>query len=127
MKFEARSRRQAGKFWLAWAALFRHGAATCLGLRPRILALTMLLHRFPDETPFEERIRFNQFDVSCALRSRPGVAGGAICRLAVRGVTDFSAAIQARLAGIAHLAGSTPMPHSYRTVLVDAIPLAKPC
>jgi len=24
--------------------------------------LTMLLHRFPDETPFEERMRFNQFD-----------------------------------------------------------------
>jgi p-hydroxybenzoate 3-monooxygenase len=22
----------------------------------------MLLHRFPDETPFEERMRFNQFD-----------------------------------------------------------------
>ena len=24
--------------------------------------LTMLLHRFPDETPFEERMRFDQFD-----------------------------------------------------------------
>jgi p-hydroxybenzoate 3-monooxygenase len=24
--------------------------------------LTMLLHRFPDETPFEEQMRFNQFD-----------------------------------------------------------------
>jgi len=24
--------------------------------------LTMLLHRFPDETPFEEQMRLNQFD-----------------------------------------------------------------
>ena len=24
--------------------------------------LTMLLHRFPDETPFEEQTRLNQFD-----------------------------------------------------------------
>jgi p-hydroxybenzoate 3-monooxygenase len=24
--------------------------------------LTMLLHRFPDETPFEQQMRLNQFD-----------------------------------------------------------------
>jgi p-hydroxybenzoate 3-monooxygenase len=24
--------------------------------------LTMLMHRFPNETPFEEQMRFNQFD-----------------------------------------------------------------
>jgi p-hydroxybenzoate 3-monooxygenase len=24
--------------------------------------LTLLLHRFPDETPFERQMRFNQFD-----------------------------------------------------------------
>jgi p-hydroxybenzoate 3-monooxygenase len=28
--------------------------------------LTMLLHRFPGETPFEERMRLNQFDYLCA-------------------------------------------------------------
>jgi p-hydroxybenzoate 3-monooxygenase len=28
--------------------------------------LTMLLHRFPDETPFEERMRFDQFDYLCS-------------------------------------------------------------
>jgi len=28
--------------------------------------LTMLLHRFPAETPFEEQMRLNQFDYLCA-------------------------------------------------------------
>ena len=28
--------------------------------------LTMLLHRFPAETPFEEKMRYNQFDYLCA-------------------------------------------------------------
>ena len=28
--------------------------------------LTMLLHRFPDETPFEERMRFDEFDYLCS-------------------------------------------------------------
>ncbi len=28
--------------------------------------LTMLLHRFPAETPFEEKMRLNQFDYLCA-------------------------------------------------------------
>jgi 2-polyprenyl-6-methoxyphenol hydroxylase-like FAD-dependent oxidoreductase len=51
--------------------------------------LTMLLHRFPAQTPFEERLR-RKVRLSARLRSRSGVAGGAICRPAVRSLTQAS-------------------------------------
>jgi p-hydroxybenzoate 3-monooxygenase len=42
--------------------------------------LTMLLHRFPAETPFEEKMRHNQFDYLCASeRAQASLAQG--CRL----------------------------------------------
>ena len=44
--------------------------------------LTMLLHRFPAETPFETQMRRNQFDYLRIFRACPGVIGGAVCRFA---------------------------------------------
>src|SRR5262249_54753120 len=42
--------------------LFRHGIAPRMGAARMSWWLTMLLHRFPGETPFEEQMRLNQFD-----------------------------------------------------------------
>jgi p-hydroxybenzoate 3-monooxygenase len=42
--------------------LFRRGIAPRVGAARMSWWLTMLLHRFPDEVPFEQQMRQNQFD-----------------------------------------------------------------
>jgi p-hydroxybenzoate 3-monooxygenase len=72
-------------------ALFGHGAAPGVGVRPRILVADDAAAPLPGRDAVRGTDAVRPVRLSARFRACPGVAGGAICRSAVRGVTDFAA------------------------------------
>ena len=69
----------------------------------------MLLHRFPDETPFEQQMRLNQFDYLHASEHAQASLAEQYVGLPFEGVTDKSTRVPATSAISDAIGGTSDM------------------